>query len=188
MLGVSIMKIKLSKIQFIIFPLAFLFFSLLALPVRADLLDKNKSDSTIKMLVFPQSLRVVENQVNGKTGFPDQKRIRKTLLKIDPTRVVPAKAGKPFKGPVTRDSLRLLSKQYSEDVIFIFRRKLDSNKNSIRHQGLLYLAKQKKVLALKESSGSGGLQEMDMKGLKNLAKEAKRVLHSHKFEKRQSAY
>jgi hypothetical protein len=181
-----------SKIQRVIFPSALLLFSLIVPPVWADLMDGSKSDSAIKMLVFPKSLRVIENRekVEINAAFSDPKRIRKTLLKIDPARVVPAKSGEPVIGPVTRDSLRQLAKQYSEDVIFIFRRTLNDKKNSIHHQGLLYLARPKKVLALKGSrqSGSGSLEEMDLAGLKTLAKEAKKVLHSHKFEKRQSAY
>ena len=40
-------------------------------------------------------------------------------------------------------------------MIFIFRRTLNKEKTSIRHQGLLYLAKQKKVLALNESKETG---------------------------------
>lgn len=175
-----------------LFPLPLLLCSLIVPSVWADLMDENKLDSAIKMLVFPKSLRVLENRRNVETVaiFSDSKRIRKTLLKLDPTRVTPAKAGEPIIGSVTRDILRQLANQYSEDVIFIFRRTLDDEKNSIRHQGLLYLARQKKILALKESmeSDSGSLQEMDLAGLKTLAKEAKKVLHSHKFEKRQSAY
>ena len=86
--------------------------------------------------------------------------------------------------------MKHLAKQYSEDIIFIFRRAVNNEKNSINHQGLIYLDKQKKVLALKENreSGSESIQEMDLAGLKTLAKQAKKVLHSHKFEKRQSAY
>ena len=158
----------------------------------ADLIGAGKSDSAIKMLVFPKSLRVIENQGNAEINitFSDPKRIHKTLLKVDPARVVPAKVGEPFKGPVTRDSLRQLANQYSEDILFIFRRKLGTEKKMLRHQGLLYLARQKKVLTLKGSmeSGSGHLQEMDVAGLNSLAQEAKKILYSNKFEKRQSAY
>ena len=186
------MKTFPSKIPFRFFPLAVLLCSFMAQLVWADLMEKNKSDTALKMLVFPKSLRVIENQRNKENGdrFSDSKRIRKTLLKLDPARIVPAKAGEPFIGPVTRVRLKELVKQYSEDVIFIFRRTLNKKNNSIRHQGLLYLARQKKVLSLKESeeTGSGSLEEMDLAGLKFLAKEARRVLHSHKFEKRQSAY
>ncbi|MZH13815.1 MAG: hypothetical protein F3742_03490 [Nitrospinae bacterium] len=186
------MKTFSSKIPLGIFTLALLLCSFLVQPVRADLIEENKSDTAIKMLVFPKSLRVIENRQSGNTDdrFSDPKRIRKTLLKLDPARIVPAKTGEPVIGPVTRVRLRELAKQYNEDVIFIFRRSSNKEKNSIRHQGLLYLARQKKVLALKESTeaGSGSLDEMDLAGLQFLAKEARRVLHSHKFEKRQSAY
>lgn len=175
-----------------IFSLALLLCLLIVSPLWADLIDENKSDSAIKMLVFPQSLRVIENRKNGGTddSLSDPRQIRKTLLKLDPARIAPAKTGKPIIGPVTRKSLKQLTNQYSEDVVLIFRRTLNPGKNSIRHQGLLYLARQKKVVALKENmeSDSGSLQEMDLAGLKLLAKEARKVLHSHKFEKRQSAY
>ncbi|MZG53178.1 MAG: hypothetical protein F3743_01170 [Nitrospinae bacterium] len=191
-LTLSVMKTFSSKIPLGIFTLALLLCSFLVQPVRADLIEENKSDTAIKMLVFPKSLRVIENRQSGNTDdrFSDPKRIRKTLLKLDPARIVPAKTGEPVIGPVTRVRLRELAKQYNEDVIFIFRRSSNKEKNSIRHQGLLYLARQKKVLALKESTeaGSGSLDEMDLAGLQFLAKEARRVLHSHKFEKRQSAY
>ena len=186
------MKTFTLTIQFRIFPFALLICSLITQTADANLLEKNKSDTAIKMLVFPKSLRVLENRENVENGnsFSDPKRIRKTLLKLDPARIVPAKAGEPFIGPVTRVQLRELAKKYSEDVIFIFRRKVNNAKNSIHHQGLLYLARQKKVLALKESKevDTGSLEEMDLAGLKFLAKQAKKVLHSHKFEKRQSAY
>ena len=68
-------------------------------------------------------------------------------------------------------------------------------------QGLLYLARQKRVLALKgnekmdQFSGSTSPElraerwrKLAGDGLKKLAQEARKVLHSHKFEKRQSAY
>tara|TARA_Y100001934_G_scaffold245150_1_gene303151 strand:+ start:501 stop:1061 length:561 start_codon:yes stop_codon:yes gene_type:complete len=186
------MKTFPSKIPFRFFTLAVLLSSFMAQPLWADLMEKNKSDAAIKMLVFPKSLRVIENRRNKENSdsFSDPKRIRKTLLKLDPTRITPAQAGEPVTGPVTRVRLKELAKQYSEDVIFIFRRTLNKENNSIRHKGLLYLARQKKVLSLKEikETGSGSLEEMDLAGLKFLAKEARRVLHSHKFEKRQSAY
>ena len=188
------MKTISSRIQFDVFPLALLLCSFSVPPVWAekDLMDEGKTDSTIKMLVFPKSLRVVENLESKETSelFSGPKRIRKTLLKIDPARIAPAKVGELVKGPVTRKSLQQLAHQYKEDVIFIFRRTFNEEKNSIRHQGLLYLARQKKILALKENVGTdfGSVQEMDLAGLKTLAKEAKKALHSHKFEKRQSAY
>ncbi len=178
------------KLQCVIITLVWLLVS--ALPVSADLLDDAKTDSAIKMLVFPKSLRVIESRGNAELNavFKDPKRIRKTLLKLDPARIVPAQIGEPIIGPVTKDNLRQLAKRYSEDVIFIFRRTIIETENIIRHQGILYLAKQKKVLALKESmnSGSESMQERDMVGLNTLAQEARKILHANKFEKRQSAY
>jgi hypothetical protein len=177
---------------------------------EVDLIDEGKSDIAVKMLVFPKSLRVIENQlktaVEKEALLSDSKRIRKTLLRIDSARIAPAKVGEPFSGIVSRARLLKLSKQYSEDVIFIFRRILTDEVHTlteykIRYQGMLYLARQKKVLVLKGNdkkaplSGSSSLQDradlwntLDEKGLKDLAKEARIALHSHKFEKRQSAY
>ncbi|MBT3510791.1 MAG: hypothetical protein HN472_14740 [Nitrospina sp.] len=179
-------------------------FSLLVFTAWADvdLMDAGKSDSAVKMLVFPKSLRVIENrttQIDRVHAFPfDPKGIRKTLLKVDPARIVPARAGEPFFGPVTRDRLRDLAKQYSEDVILIFRRNQKAEPKNIAHihyQGLLYLARQNKVLALRdyekkapEEHGAESWRNLDNAGLKSLAKEARKILHSYKFEKRQSAY
>ena len=177
---------------------------------EVDLIDQGKSDTAIKMLVFPKSLRVIENQAkaSGKLeALPfDSKQIRKTLLKIDPARIAPAKTGEPIYKAVTRVRLIKLSEKYSEDVIFIFRRNFTSKADTpterkVRYQGMLYLARQKKVLALKGNEKSGPLSNsdspqeivdhwmaLDEEGLKDLAKEARTVLHAHKFEKRQSAY
>ena len=197
--------------------------SLMVVPAWADvdLIAEGKTDSAVKMLVFPKSLRVIENlatQVGQLDAIlSDPKLIRKTLLKVDPARVVPAKAGEPFAGSVTRDRLRELAKRYSEDVIFVFRRKLKIKLESltaaellstqqehivhISFHGLLYLARQKRVLALQgieKMERFAGLASPKQRaerwrklagdGLKKLAQEARKVLLSHKFEKRQSAY
>jgi len=180
---------------------------------HADLIDKGKTDSAVKMLHFPKSLRVVENITAELSDlhqiFNDPKQIRRTLLKLDPARIVPAKGGESFVGEITREKLKELTQVYSEDVIFVFRRSYEPNPLSIkdnkivkaRHTGILYLAKQKKVLALqgsvKEEAFSGKksakqqaehLKKLDQEGLKELSLQARKVLHSHKFEKRQSAY
>jgi len=180
---------------------------------HADLIDEGKTDSAVKMLHFPKSLRVVENITVGLNDlhqvFNDPKQIRRTLLKVDPARIVPAKSGESFVGEITREKLKELSQIYSEDVIFLFRRSYEPNPLPIKenkivqahHTGILYLAKQKKVLALqgsvKEEAFSGKksakeqaerLKKLDQAGLKALSLQAKKVLHSHKFEKRQSAY
>ena len=179
----------------------------------ADLIDQGKTDSAVKMLHFPKSLRVVENITAGLNDlyqdFNDPKQIRRTLLKVDPARIVPAKSGESFVGEITRKKLKELTQVYSEDVIFVYRRIFEprpllikENKIvQVRHMGLLYLAKQKKVLALqgslKEETFSGTesakqqaerWKKLDQEGLKALSLQAKKVLHSHKFEKRQSAY
>ena len=188
------MKPIQSKIQFRFLLLALLLCFLVVNPLwgEVDLIDAKKSDTAIKMLIFPKSLRVIEslrsNQINE--SFSDPKRIKKSLLKLDPARIAPSKMGESVTGAITRNILKHLAKKYSDDVFLVFRRTFNNEKNSIRHQGLLYLAKQRKVLALREieESSSGSLQEMDLAGLKILAKEAKKVLHSHKYEKRQSAY
>ena len=189
-----IMKPIQSKIQFRVFLLALLLCFLVVNPLwgEVDLIDAKKSDTAIKMLIFPKSLRVIEslrsNQINE--SFSDPKRIKKSLLKLDPARIAPSKMGESVTGAITRNILKHLAKKYSDDVFLVFRRTFNNEKNSIRHQGLLYLAKQRKVLALREieESSSGSLREMDLAGLKILAKEAKKVLHSHKYENRQSAY
>ena len=180
---------------------------------HADLIDEGKTDSAVKMLHFPKSLRVVENITAGLSDlhqvFNDPKQIRRTLLKVDPARIVPAKSGESFVGEITREKLKELTQIYSENVLFVFRRSYEPNPLSIkdnkivkaRHTGILYLAKQKKVLALqgyvKEEAFSGKesakeqaehLKQLDQAGLKALSLQAKKVLHSHKFEKRQSAY
>jgi hypothetical protein len=200
---------KLSFLASLLVSLVYLF-NPYFVQAEVDLIDEGKSDSSIKMLMFPKSLRVIENQLKTageqKTLLSDSKRIKKTLLKIDPARIAPSKAGKAFSGIVTRARLLKLSKQYSEDVIFIFRRIFTDEggtltEQKIYYQGMLYLARQKKVLVLKGNekkktfSGSDSLLDredlwmvLDEKGLKDLAKEARKVLHSHKFEKRQSAY
>ena len=179
----------------------------------ADLIDQGKTDSAVKMLHFPKSLRVVENITAGLNNlhqdFNDPKQIRRTLLKVDPARIVPAKSGESFAGEITRKKLKELTQVYSEDIIFVYRRifeplPLSIKENKIvqvRHTGLLYLAKQKKVLALqgslKEETFPGTesakqqaerWKKLDQEGLKALSLQAKKVLHSHKFEKRQSAY
>ena len=209
---ISYFQKKVTKLSF----MAALFFTFLCacdpynVWAEVDLIDGGKSDIAVKMLVFPKSLRVIESQLKTvgeeEALFSDSKRIRKTLLKVDPARIAPAKAGEPFSGIVTRTRLLKLSKQYSEDIIFIFRRVLTVKAGTlieykIRHQGMLYLARQKKVLVLKGNekneplSGSSShqdradlLKNLDEMGLKDLTKEARTTLHSYKFEKRQSAY
>ena len=52
------MKTIVSNILFKYFPLTLVLFSIITTPLwgEEDLIDANKSDSAIKMLVFPKSL------------------------------------------------------------------------------------------------------------------------------------
>ena len=141
----------------------FLFLMWNQIESHADLIDAGKTDSAVKMLLFPKSLRVVENITPGLSDlhqvFNDPKQIRRPLLKVDPARIVTAMSGESFVGEITREKLKELTQIYSEDVIFLFRRSYEPNPLSIkdnkivkaRHTGILYLAKQKKVLALQGS-------------------------------------
>jgi hypothetical protein len=66
----------------------------------AVLIDQGKTDSAVKILLFPKSLRVVENITAGFSDlhqdFNKPKQIRRTLLKVDPIRIIPAKSGESF--------------------------------------------------------------------------------------------
>ena len=68
------MKTLLPKSQRLVLTMMLLLFY--ALPVSADLMDEGKTDSAIKMLVFPKSLRVIESQGDKmNTVFSDPKRV-----------------------------------------------------------------------------------------------------------------
>ena len=80
------MKTFRLKIQFRIFLLALLLCSFIAQPAGANLIEENKSDTAIKMLVFPKSLRVLENRENVKNGdsFSDPPAIEGIILTSSP--------------------------------------------------------------------------------------------------------
>ncbi len=219
-----------------------------------DLFDKTRSDTAIKMYHFPQSMTVLQNRPgrglyyfynNGEARFneglgnapepeedgfdtivSDAGAIKKTLVKTDPARVAPSKAGEDVRGPITRKRLLELAKANSSDILLIFRRDVQVHSESvipassfsrpaslvssetggytmaIRTRGILYLKKQKKVLVLKdnkqsetvsatdlqEGSAEEKIRAINLKGLKRLANEARRVILSHKFEVRRSGY
>jgi len=119
---------------------------------QEDLFARNKSDSAIKMLVFPLSLAVMENRplkglyyfyagekekFNGGLSedvdsienpiyqiLSDAAVIRKTLVKTDPTRVAPSKRQKDLLGPVSKAELKNLCKIYETDMALVFRREI----------------------------------------------------------------
>ncbi|MGV7222028.1 MAG: hypothetical protein ACQ9MH_10915 [Nitrospinales bacterium] len=140
-------------------PFKYLIFALIALSIwisvahgLEDLFLRNKSDSTIKMLVFPLSMAVVENrplhslyyfyeykveEKNEKSIsesdstesplyeiFSNSGIIKKTLVKSDPTRVAPSKQHDDILGPVTKTELKKLSSKYKKDMILVFRREI----------------------------------------------------------------
>jgi len=117
-----------------------------------DLIARSKSDAGVKLLVFPLSMKVIENRPkkglyyfyeNGSKRFDEglggslsskqnafesllsnPKIIRNTLVKVDPARIVPSSREKDLKGPVTRKTLRDWAKHYTTNVLLIFRRKI----------------------------------------------------------------
>jgi len=164
-----------------------------------DLIARSKSDAGVKLLVFPLSMKVIENRPkkglyyfyeNGSKRFDEglggslsskqnafesllsnPKIISNTLVKVDPTRIVPSSREKDLKGPVTRKTLRDWAKHYTTNVLLIFRRKISITTDqpllsdvylqpqsllaqtsnyqvNLRTTGILYLTKQNKVLAL----------------------------------------
>jgi len=164
-----------------------------------DLIARSKSDAGVKLLVFPLSMKVIENRPkkglyyfyeNGSKRFDEglggslsskqnafesllsnPKIIRNTLVKVDPTRIVPSSREKDLKGPVTRKTLRDWAKHYTTNVLLIFRRKISITTDqpllsdvylqpqslltqtsnyqvNLQTTGILYLTKQNKVLAL----------------------------------------
>ena len=167
-----------------------------------DLISKGRLDSNVKYLTPPMSLTVVENRPARGTYFfegdpssgqpdlaralGDPKSIKRTLLKTDPARLVPARQGEDFFSPVTRDILLGLGKSNPADLLLIFRRKVKGNPEqgrvwTIKTQGLIYINKQKKILSLQENSQSGmNAAQLSENGLKILAQHARKVIQAQK--------
>ncbi|NIQ00647.1 MAG: hypothetical protein GWM98_09875 [Nitrospinaceae bacterium] len=117
-----------------------------------DLLEESKTDPAVKPLVFPKSLKVIQNRprqgwyhfYEGQAprfndGLPgeiqktqdrfdtllsDPQLIRKTLVKTDPVRIAPASRGEDVRGPITHDRLRDLKTSHAEDMLLVFRRQV----------------------------------------------------------------
>ncbi len=141
-----------------------------------DLLLKKKSDLSIKGLVFPKSMKVLENRPqqgrffffageqkkfdDGTAPSPqvdalnavleDPEAVKSTLAKADPVRINPATLGDAVRGPVTRPVLRELAKEFKEDMLLIYRREIRAGdeKWTFHTRGLVYLTKQNRMLAL----------------------------------------
>jgi hypothetical protein len=189
-----------------------------------DLLDIRKSDTAIKPFVFPKSMVVIrscyldaggcvfllptvgvfgfDQEIGPKIGLiseilENKKGIKKYLVRLDPARIAPATQGKDFKGNLSRKFLKHLNKQYDVDFVFVTRRTFFHPLRSIRTQGVIYLKKQDKLLAIPFNDQTFKLNAPDLKkkveeasqaGLQQLAKDARKVIHSYKFEKRRSNY
>jgi hypothetical protein len=145
----------------------------------------------------------------------DTKIIKKTLRSTDPARLAPASVGADFKGVINRNRLKGLFKTNPSDILLIYRRevKIQSTKEfsnsyfqapelflkpsatdfsiEISTKGLVYISKQKKVLALPYNKQnitiSKGQSDIDIilattvkSGLKKLAEEAKKKIQAQK--------
>lgn len=195
--------------------------------VAEDFLDSPKSDANIKPFVFPKSMKVMQSctaaefclhhtpeVTRGQKAyakdlgmdplavnrvFADKTPVKRTLMKIDPARLAPLTLGDDLHRPVNRGTLLKLGEQYDEDILLIYRAGFSWHPDNphILLQGLLYLTKQKKVLAL--SDVSHGVEyglphpEETLGGiyfslLEQMEDDARRILHAHKYEKRRSNY
>lgn len=173
--------------------------------VLADLFEARASDTAVKMIRFPQSMAVIQYRPdvpNEKIDriLNDPRTLKRTLRKIDPSRIAPAILAEDFTGPVTRGALDALGKKYDVDLLLVFRREILSGTPEslkLRNRALVYLVRQKKLLVVPPNETSVSYQEneidekvgeMNERGLKQLAKDARKVILSHKFEKRRSNY
>jgi hypothetical protein len=150
--------------------------------------------------------------------------IKKTLLGIDPARVTTATLEPDLRGPVSRSALEIRSEQTGADLLLVFRREIylvaethhqdeilkqpeylpgDETGTAnpleivLNTQGLLYLARQNKVIVLKPNRQSatltGGSRKKTLEsavaaGLRQLATQAKEAIRNYRFEKRRSNY
>ena len=182
-----------------------------------DLILKGRSDSAIKFLTPPMSLIVIHNRpAKGRNYFfigeekrfndssvsdvldpilSDPKTIKLTLVKTDPTRLVPAKQGADVLGPLTRSTLLTLAKEQFADLFLIFRWEVRVNTEGIKLSadeetsllveitlgGLIYISKQEKILALPTHTQVGTqLPVLTHIGLKKLSAEARKIIRAQK--------
>ncbi len=173
--------------------------------IFADVFEARASDSAVKMIRFPQSLTVIWNRPSPATGkfdsiLGDPATLKRTLRKIDPARIAPAALGDEFIGTVTREALDRLGKKYNVDLLLVFRREVVDERPDfiqLRNRARVYLVRQRKLLIVpanetatdfNENNWKEKIGEINRQGLKQLAEDARKVIHSHKFEKRRSNY
>jgi len=173
--------------------------------IFADVFEVRASDSAVKMIRFPQSLTVIWNRPAPAAEkfdsiLGDPATLKRTLRKIDPARIAPAALGEEFIGPVTRKALDGLGKKYDVDLLLVFRREVVDERPDfikLRNRARVYLVRQQKLLMIpanetatdfNENNWKEKIGEINRQGLKQLAEDARKVIHSHKFEKRRSNY
>ena len=173
--------------------------------IFADVFEARVSDSAVKMIHFPQSLAVIWNRPAPAAGkfdsiFGDPATWKRALRKIDPARIAPATLGEDFTGPVTRKALDGLGKKYNIDILLVFRRDIVDERFDfikLRNRARVYLVRQRKLLMVPANETAANfnddnwkekIEEINRQGLKQLAEDARKVIHSHKFEKRRSNY
>ena len=149
---------------------------------------------------------IVANLRCIKEALNNEKAIKKYLVRLDPARIAPSTRGKDYKAgsisnelDLSKRILKELGKQFDVDFIFVFRRTIFHTKRPrfIRTEGRIYLVRQNKLLIVPSNDQILELDTLDLKkkmkatnqtGLQQLAKDARKVIHSHKFEKRRSNY
>ena len=120
--------------------------------------------------------------------------IKKYLVRLDPARIAPSTRGKDFEHILSRNALRKLGKEYDADLLFVFRQSINvlSEPWIIRIEGLIYLARQDKLLIIPSNghklTSHPDFISINQKSLERLGKDARKIIHSHKFEKRRSNY
>jgi len=131
----------------------------------------------------------LENEV------PINRFIKKHLVRLDPARIAPSIRGKDFDYILSRKALRKLGNEYDADLLFVFQQSINvlSEPWIIRIEGLIYLARQDKILILPSNdhelkSSQPDFISINQKSLEQLGKDARKIIHSHKFEKRRSNY
>ena len=184
-----------------------------------DLILKGRSDSAVKYLIPPLSLDVIQNRpaqgsnfyfIGGQKRFDTSvglntldpflshaKTIKRTLVKTDPARLVPAKQGTDLRGPVTRKVLRSLAKDLPAELLLVFRWEVQVDSADVKTsgngqttqpirltaRGLVYISSQNKLLALPSNAQTGrNLTELTQTGLKILAGEARKIIQAQIVE------
>ena len=137
----------------------------------------------------PNYLKIIDSILS------DSNTIRRALVKTDPAHLTPAKQGNDVLGPINRSTLRKLAKEQIADLFLIFRWELQGNKKeanisnegqtsiplSLTIRGLVYIAKQEKILSLKPHSVTGAQpSELTQKALNKLATEARKTIRAQK--------